>query len=304
MTMEIPRLKPDPRPEPAMPSACEARGCGGGGFAPQTPPPTFSVVRVNGIEIEPEAIAQEIQHHPADDAEAAWTEAARALVIRELLLQEARRLGTDATPEPDEAGRMESDEDAVISALLDEEVEPALPDEIECRRYYDARRERFRTSDLFEVSHILIEPEGEDDAAWRAAGIQARAIISEVGDDSGAFAEAARQRSACPSAAQDGSLGQVRRGELVPQVQEVIEALKEGETHRMPVRSRFGWHAIRLHRRIEGHTLPFEAVQDKIAEMLAARSWSVAATRYVAALAQRAEIEGVVVEPTPEQAAL
>lgn len=305
--LEVPRLRPDPRPEPGMPSACQARGCSGP--VPRTPPPpTFSEVRVNGVEIAPEAIAQEIQHHPAGSPEAAWTEAARALAIRELLLQEARRLGLEGDPEPDETGRVETDDDATVAALLDAAVEPELPGEDECRRYYDARRERFRTADLFEVSHILLEPEGEDededDAAWRAAGVHARAIIGEVANDPAAFAAAARELSACPSAAQDGSLGQVRRGELVREVQEVIETLRPGETHRRPVRSDFGWHVIRLHRRIAGQVLPFEAVQGKIADMLAARGWSVAATRYVADLAAKAEIEGVVVEPAPEVAAL
>ncbi len=72
----------------------------------------------------------------------------------------------------------------------------------------------------------------------------------------------------------------------------MIETLGPGETHRRPIRSEFGWHVIRLHRRIEGQVLPFEAVRGKIAEMLAARSWTVAATRYVADLAARSEIEG------------
>ena len=311
---EIPRLRPAPRAadarpmpvlaEPAMPSACRSGGCGGAPAPRMPPPPSFGEVRVNGVLIAPEAIAGEIQHHPAPDAEGAWTAAARALAIRELLLQEARRLGVEAAPEPDEAGRVELEDDAVIAALLEDEVEPEKPGEAECRRTYDARPERFRTSDLFEVSHVLIEPEGEDDEAWRSAGLQARAVISEVGDDPAAFARAAREVSACPSAAQDGSLGQVRRGDLVPEVQEVIEALEPGTIHRRPVRSGFGWHVIRLHRRIEGHTLPFEAVRDKIAEMLAARAWSVAATRYVAALAGRARIEGVAVEPAPDRAAL
>jgi peptidyl-prolyl cis-trans isomerase C len=268
------------------------------------PPLSFGDVRVNGVLIDPEAIAGELQHHPAPDAEGAWIAAARALAIRELLLQTARRLGIEAASEPDETGRVEVEEDAVVAALLDEEVEPEAPGEAECRRYYDARPERFRTADLFEVSHVLIEPEGDDDEAWRTAGLRARAIISEVGDDPAAFARLAREVSACPSAAQDGSLGQVRRGDLVSEVHEVIEALEPGSIHRRPVRSGFGWHVIRLHRRIEGHTLPFEAVRDKIAEMLAARAWSVAATRYVAALAEGARIEGVAVEPVLDQAAL
>ena len=74
-----------------------------------------------------------------------------------------------------------------------------------------------------------------------------------------------------------------------------IEALKEGKTGPEPVRSRFGWHVLRLQRRIEGRTLPFEIVRERIADMLEARSWSLAAARYVAGIAAGATIEGVVI---------
>ena len=70
------------------------------------------------------------------------------------------------------------------------------------------------------------------------------------------------------------------------------------------MRSRFGWHVIRLHRRISGRTLPFEAVSAKIAETLGARSWSLAAARYVAALAAGARIEGVTIKPISRPGAL
>ncbi|WP_299822278.1 peptidylprolyl isomerase [uncultured Jannaschia sp.] len=249
---------------------------------------------MNGIEIDPEAIAREIQHHPAPDADAAWREAARALAVRELLLQEAHRL--DLSPAGDEE-RSETDEDALISELLDAAVVPEEAGEEECRRYYDADRQRFRTPDLFEASHILIEPDGDSPGAWSVAGIEARRIAGEVGDDPTAFATAARELSTCPSAQQDGSLGQVRRGELVAEVQQAIEALSPGETCRRPIRSSFGWHVIRLARCIEGHVLPFEAVHDKIGDMMAARAWTMGAARYVADLADRANIEGILIEP-------
>ncbi|MFP3944901.1 MAG: peptidylprolyl isomerase, partial [Alphaproteobacteria bacterium] len=217
------------RPEPVMPGACRTGGCGG--FAPRTPPPpSYGEVWVNGVEIAPEAIAREMQHHPAPDADTAWVEAARALAVRELLLQEARRLGIEGTPEPDEAGRTVSEEDALIAALLDQVIEPAPPEEAACRRYYDANAARFRTPDLFEASHILIEPEDAQEAAWAAAERQATAVAGEVGDDPAAFAEAARAFSACPSALQNGSLGQVRRGDLAPRLQEALEALAPGKT--------------------------------------------------------------------------
>ncbi len=89
----------------------------------------------------------------------------------------------------------------------------------------------------------------------------------------------------------------MRRGELVAEVQRAIEALSPGETCRRPIRSGFGWHVIRLARRIEGHVLPFEAVRDKIADMMAARAWSMGATRFVTGLAGRSKVEGIVIKP-------
>lgn len=287
---------PEQRPRPVMPSACETGGCGGGPEPLIPPPPSFGEVRVNGVEITPEAIAQEIQHHPAPTAETAWTEAARALAVRELLLQEARRLGLEPDPEQDEAGRSEEEDDALIRSLLERSVSPAEPGEEECRRFYDAHPDRFRTADLFEAAHILIEPQSDDEEGWAAAEQRAREIAGQVGNDAAAFAAAARTHSGCASAQQDGSLGQVRRGELVPSIQQKLEMLADGETGGEPVRSRFGWHVLRLHRRIPGRTIPYEMVRDKIADVLEARSWTVQSARYVASLAGRGSVEGVVIE--------
>lgn len=287
---------PAQRPAPKMMSSCESGGCGGGPEPAIPPPPTFGEVRINGVEIPPEAIAQEIQHHPAPDAETAWVEAARALAVRELLLQEAQRLGVDAEPGTDEAGRSETSDDAIVRVLLEQEVVAVEPEESECLRYYEANKDRFHICELFEAAHILIEPEGSGENAWETSLARARTIIKEIGDRPEAFAAAAREHSSCPSAKQDGSLGQIRRGELVPEVQAGIEALLEGRTATEPVRSRYGWHILRLHRRIPGRTIPFDMARGRIADMLEARSWSVAAARYVAALATRNDVEGIRIE--------
>jgi peptidyl-prolyl cis-trans isomerase C len=300
------------RPEPQMPSACATGGCGcgsGGGSGgggqtavvrlhrrgePASPqPPAYRRVAINGVEIPAEAIAEEVQQHPAPSPVQAWAAAARALAIRELLLQEARRLGLHADPEADEAGRAELEDEALIRALLEREAPPAQPSREECLRVYEARRASFRTPPLTEAAHILIEPQGEDEAAWGEALRQARIIAAEVGHDAAAFAEAARAFSGCPSRHQGGSLGQLQPGELVPEVQAALDALAEGTTRPEPVRSRYGWHVLRLARRIEGRQLPFEMVERHIVDMLEARSWAAGAARYTAALASRAQLEGV-----------
>lgn len=280
-----------PKLEPA-PAASSGCGCSSGKKEPEFPP-----VLIDGTEIEPERIAQETQNHPGPDPAEAWREAARALVVRELLLAEARRRGLAPAPDEVSDGRFETEDESLIRLVLEDSLTPASPTDDEVRRLYAGMQSRFVTPTLFEASHILIEPEGKDEAAWTAAEAEARAIIDEVGDSARAFATLARERSKCPTAQQDGSLGQIRRGELAPPVQAGLEALKEGETGKAPVRSRFGWHVLHLARRIEGRALPFEVVEPKIRDMLEARAWAVGAAQFVADLAASARIEGVQLTP-------
>ncbi|MFL1873714.1 peptidylprolyl isomerase [Hansschlegelia beijingensis] len=287
----------DRRSEPVMPSSCGS-GCGcASASKPVVQPPPEGKVSVNGVEIEAEAIAREIQNHPAEDGATAWRSAAQALVLRELMLQAARGAGLDPSPERDHAGRVETEEEALIRAILDLAPEPQKAGEAECRRYYDANPHRFRMPTLIEASHILLEPGSGDPEGWEKAEREARALAAELGDDPADFAAAARAFSACPTSRQDGSLGQVRPGELVAEIQSVLERLPEQTTSRVPVRSRFGWHVLRHHRSIPGKTLPYEMAAGKIAEMLDARAWMMSVAAYVLQLAREAEIEGVVLDP-------
>lgn len=202
-------------------------------------------------------------------------------------------MSLSAQPEVDEDGRCEVDEEALIRTLLETQAPPATPTSQECLRVYEQRPDRYRSPILLEAAHILIEPQTQDDAAWRQAETHARLIAQEVGDDAAAFAEAARAYSSCPSRHQGGSLGQLQPGELVPAVQSAIDALDEGRTGREPVRSRFGWHVLRLARRIPGRPLPFTMVEPRIADMLEARAWTLSAARYTAQLAASATLDGV-----------
>ena len=99
------------------------------------PAPAPEPVRVNGKEISRAAIAREIQNHPAPTPADAAEAATRALVVRELLLQEAARLGLDPDPQPVVGGR-ETDEDALVRALIAREVIVPTPTDAECRRVY------------------------------------------------------------------------------------------------------------------------------------------------------------------------
>lgn len=247
---------------------------------------------VNGVTIPDAAIAAEMQNHPAESAEAAWAEAARALAVRELLLQEARRQGLEPPPSADGDARR-TEEDALIDRLLDAEVALPVADEATCRRYYERNRARFRSPDLFEPAHILFSAAPDDHAAYAAAVQAAKLLIAELQRAPERFADLARTHSACPSAGVGGSLGQVGRGQTVPEFETFLFALEPGQLCPVPVKSRYGVHVLRLDRRIDGRELPFEAVHERIAQYLDEAVWRRGCAQYLQILAGRSDIRGV-----------
>ena len=143
-------------------------------------------VSVNGVAIARDAIVREMQHHAAPKPIAAWQQAARALVIRELLLQRARMLDLKPEPISDEAGRRETDEEAMMRGVVDREVTVPEPDDETCRRYYDRNRARFRSPDIYEASHILFAALASDRAAHAKAREDAAAVLAELRETPGA----------------------------------------------------------------------------------------------------------------------
>jgi peptidyl-prolyl cis-trans isomerase C len=245
-------------------------------------------VVVNGTVISEREIARETQHHPAPSLEAAKRKAARALAVRALLLQQADRLGLTAEA-------LASDEDR-IAAVIEREVRIPSADEDACRRYYAANLARFRSADLFEARHILLLVNPDDPAAPAAVKRTAQELIAMLKRHPDKFAGMAREHSACPSGKQGGNLGQITRGSTVPEVETFLLQLEPGQLCPVPVRSRYGYHVLRLERRVEGRQLPFEAAHKKIAAYLEERVWRQAIRQYISILAASAEISGVDLE--------
>jgi peptidyl-prolyl cis-trans isomerase C len=250
---------------------------------------------IDGVELPEALIAQEIQNHPSASAAEARAAAAHALAIRALLIRRGQDLGLTPEPETDALGREETPEEALARAVLETELSVATPSQAECLRLYESQRQRFCTPALTEASHILLQA-GEGGAAEADARALAESLIAQLRQGLASFGDLARTHSACPSGASaGGSLGQLRPGDLVDEVERALASLQPGDVAASPVRSRFGWHILRLDRRIEGRQLPFELVEDRIRLHLESRAWTAAATRYVADLAAAARAEGVAV---------
>lgn len=246
-------------------------------------------ITVNGTEIPDSAVDQETQYHPAASLELARAEAARALVVRQLLLDEARALGHMGAV----ANGEESPEDAAIRSLLDSEVHVPEADEATCRRYYENNKAKFRSPDIFEAAHILFPAAADDEDGRKAARQKALDTIQILVDQPDRFAELARDLSACPSKAQGGSLGQITRGQTVPEFETFLYHLMPGTLCPVPVPTPFGFHVLRLDRRIDGRELPFEMVQERISDYLQDASWRRAVHQYIQVLAGQGEVTGI-----------
>ena len=250
-------------------------------------------VSANGVTIARDAIVREMQHHPAEKPIAAWRQAARALVIKELLLQRAKHLGITPEPRSDDAGRRETDDEALVRAVVDREVAVPEPDDETCRRYYERNPGRFRSPDIYEVSHILFAALPADQEAFARARADAEAVLATLQESPERFAVLARAYSRCPSAEQGGNLGQITRGQTTPEFEQALVALSPGQLCSAPIATRYGFHIIRLERKHEGRTLPYEVVADRIAAYLRDGVRRRADAQYVARLASAAQIEGV-----------
>lgn len=257
--------------------------------------PLLNDVTVNGEVISASRVAAEAQNHPAPQGKPglAWKAAARALTVRALLLQEARRRGLEPVTEVLGPDRVETEEEALVRQLLELSVQPAPPQEAELRAIYHTAPDRFRAPTLFAPAHILFAVTPQDAKARAQAQTRAEVVLEELRADPQRFPALAREHSACPSRESGGQLGQLTADDLVPEFVQAIERMSEGTICEAPVESRFGFHLIRLDAKARGEVLPFEAVESRLRRAQEKAAWVHESRAFLDSLVAAAEITGI-----------
>lgn len=168
------------------------------------------------------------------------------------------------TPERLKVEYVELSIDKIASSisLTEEEIEEA----------YERHKDRFTTDPVRRASHILIETASDADEDENQAALEkARDLLDQL--RSGAdFAELAREHSDDPgSASQGGDLGTIEPGAMVEPFQEALFALEAEGALSEPVRTRFGYHIIKLTEYQPATVKPLEEVREQIAQEERAR---------------------------------
>ncbi len=117
--------------------------------------------------------------------------------------------------------------------------------EDDIQEYYESNPEKFKTAKTVEARHILIkvdadaEAEAVEDARTRIDNIFK---LAKEGRD---FAELAKEYSEGPTKTTGGQLGAFTREAMVKPFADKAFSMKAGEISE-PVRTRFGWHIIKV----------------------------------------------------------
>jgi peptidyl-prolyl cis-trans isomerase D len=149
-------------------------------------------------------------------------------------------------------------------------VAPTVSD-ADAEAYYTQHPGEFESPKRFRLAHVLVRvpPVGGSEAETNAkAKVEDVIRRATAGED---FAQLARDNSEdTATASQGGDLGPVGPGEMVPAFEQAAFALQKGQVTSAPVRTQFGYHAIKAVDIDQGGRRPFRDVASQIKDKLVA----------------------------------
>jgi peptidyl-prolyl cis-trans isomerase SurA len=139
--------------------------------------------------------------------------------------------------------------------------------EKEMQEYYASNSDKFQVDEAFHARQIFlpVSPKATEEEQKRATA-SAEKILAEAkgGAD---FAGLAKKYSKDPSAAEGGDLGFLKKGEILPEFEEVLVNLKPGEISGL-IRTQAGIHILKLEELRQGKRQTFEAVKPELEDLL------------------------------------
>ena len=179
----------------------------------------------------------------------------KAVVDRELLVQEAQKQGLDASA--DFKAQMEFTRDSLLIRDLVAAFQKNNPvTDAEVQAEYD----KFAAANAgkeYRARHILVEKEAE-----------AKAIIAQLKKGAKFDAIAKKQSKDPGSGANGGDLDWAAPGNYVKEFSEAMVGLKKGKYTEVPVQTQFGWHVILLEDIREAQLPKIDEIKPQITQQL------------------------------------
>lgn len=219
------------------------------------------------------------------------------MINSKLILQEARKLNQLTAEQVQEkiaplkeqfssaeeyndflAQLMLSEEDLAYILNLQEQVtKDVLPvSEADAKNYYDENIEQFKQPEQLQVRHILFfVDEGDKNYPVKHTNTEARQMAEDViaqlkqGKD---FAELAREKSEDTATKNEGGLYIFSEGEAVKEFSDAASALIPGEYSQTPVQTIYGYHVIKMEKKIAAGQHSFAEVKQQLIYQLSEKA--------------------------------
>jgi peptidyl-prolyl cis-trans isomerase SurA len=166
------------------------------------------------------------------------------------------------------------------------------------KSYYQSHPGEFAGEDQVHVRHIFMAlSKGATSSEEARVQGEAEKVLQRLraGED---FAKLARDLSQGPSAADGGDLGWVKRGVVQPELEKAAFALSAGQVS-PAIKTRAGFHILRVEERRTGQPRPFDEVKEDIRNRLMSEQIENYRGQYVAELKKDATIDVRIPELTP-----
>jgi peptidyl-prolyl cis-trans isomerase C len=246
-----PVMAADPRATPPTPAA------------QATPPDNPVVARVDGTELRLSDVKAAQQNLPPQAQKLPLEQIYPALLDRlvdgMLITEAGRKEHLDQDPEVQ--NRLKRYEDRLIQeAYVNRTVKQAETDDNVRARYQTFLKENPAHEEVH-ARQILLASEAE-----------AKSVIAAL-DKGAAFAELVKQRSVDPESGTNDDLGYLSRDDVAkqtsPEFAETVFSIPVGQYGKTPLKTKFGWHVIKIEDRRLSKPPSFEEAREQLSRDLA-----------------------------------
>lgn len=158
-------------------------------------------------------------------------------------------------------------EQQLVIKLINQKVQSRIspPAEERIKKYYEEHESEMISPEQIRVRHILIKTTEERNQ--EEARKKINEIYAKVKNDSSKFSSFAEKYSEGPSAKKGGDLGYFARGDMVKEFEEVAFKMEVGGISK-PVKTRFGYHVIKLIGKKSSEKRTFSEVKGRLKNLL------------------------------------
>lgn len=223
-----------------------------------------ALVKVNGVVINNQAVEDVVksltQNGRQKDTPELRQSILNQMVDQEVLVQQAYKSGLDKTPDFNK-GVERFKRNYLIQSLFQDYLKKNPIADADLKAEYDAQVDYVIKNPVKEYRLYSILLASESDAL---------AVIAKLKDNE-SFEKLAKEKSIGPTKQSGGLVGWVRADGVLPALGAALPSVPKGAYSVKPIRSRMGWHVIKIED-IRPYKMPaFEEVKDQIAGVSVAK---------------------------------